>query len=300
MSALLRKIFSAAVVASSIVPFSLAFAQSTDFEGARLLGFAQAQRALVSGNDAIYVNPAGMSHGRAYSLEMGFIDGLQDNLRRYNVSIMDSQAGPVAGGISYSFLQDLVANTAQGENRRSGHRLDVALSTKLGDELSLGVTARYMNYSETLGDEDVKDGGFDLFTLDTGLQYRHPNGFGAALVAYNLTKSDRPDVPIGWGGGLGYQSEVFSIEADIRYNAQIGKARYASGIGVVLGEMFPLRAGVAYDLKNSETTISAGIGFLHRVVGLDIGYRERVHIEQGRELETPKRLLAFAGRLLFF
>ena len=62
-------------------------------------------RGLATGNDSIYVNPAGLAMAKIYSIELGYLDDLLGSDRRFNASIVDSQAGPVAGGFAYTYTK---------------------------------------------------------------------------------------------------------------------------------------------------------------------------------------------------
>lgn len=287
-------IFTAAL---SLLAASSAIAQT--FEGARLLSLAEAQRALTTGNDSIYLNPAGMALANAYSVELGALDDLSDGDRRFNISISDSHDKPVAGGIAYTFRDFEIG--AEGDETRRGtlHRFDASLAARITDHAALGVTARYMTSSETLGDESIEDSGFNAFTLDAGLQWQSPQGFALGLTAYNLTNSDRRELPISWGAGAGFKQEVFSIEADIRYNAQIGKARYSAGGTLVIAQIIPIRLGASYDLATESSAISGGLGYMTARFGIDAGYRQRLSGDVAPGL-TGDRMLAIAIRFVPF
>lgn len=241
------------------------------YEGPRLLGFADAQRALASGNDSIYANPAGMATGRLYSIELGYFDDLLGSDRRFNASVVDSQAGPVAGGLAYTYSTrrpDDVPTTS--DQRLEGHRVELSLASPLGANAALGTTVRYLTYDRSDGN------GFSGFQMDAGVQWRLWQGLSLGLVGYNLTNSDRPEMPISWGAGLGWQSQFFSLEADIRYNAQRGEPRYSFAGEVVLFEIVLLRGGGLFDYASKTWAISAGAGISVDKFALDVGFRQRL------------------------
>lgn len=244
-------------------------------EGARLLAVAEAHRALTMGNDSIYVNPAGLALGSAYTLELSYLDDARGSDRRFNASIIDSQAGPLAGGIAYTYSIRRPDDVPTGEQRYEGHRFDLALASRVGETVGIGATARYMTYERKDGDTTIA-GGYDEFTFDAGLQWRFSDNFALGLAAYNLTNSDRREMPISWGAGLGFQAEALSIEGDVRYNAQIGKAAYSLGAAYIVSNLVPLRGGITYDLASETFAVSAGLGFNVDKFGIDIGYRQRV------------------------
>lgn len=269
------------------------------YEGARLLSLAEAQRALANANDAIYVNPAGLALSRMYSLEAGYVDDLRGSDRRFNASVMDSQAGPVAGGLAYTYSKRRPDLVPQGDARLEGHRVELALATLLAQSLALGVTTRYLTFERKSGEEEQPEENFKTLTIDAGLQWRPTPGLALGFVGYNLTKNERPEIPIGWGAGIGYQLEAFMIEADVRYNAQRGAPLFAGGAGYVFGGLVPVRAGVAYDRESKAVTLSLGAGLNIERFGIDVAYRQRLNTEGDAE-DRDERVAAVSMRLLVF
>ncbi|MCA9554335.1 MAG: hypothetical protein KC933_30145 [Myxococcales bacterium] len=274
-------------------------AQAQGFEGARLMGFAEAQRALAAGNDAIYVNPAGLAMGKVYSIELGYVDDLLGSDRRFNASLVDSQAGPVAAGLAYTYTKRAPDAEEGTTERLEGHRTELSLATLVAETAAIGVTARYVTFNRKDGEEDLPDEDFKSFQIDAGFQWRVWEGLSVGVAGYNLTNSDRPELPISWGAGLGWQSSWFSLEGDVRYNAQQGKPAYSMAGGVVLAEMFPIRLGATYDYGHQAWSISAGLGFVVDRFSIDIGFRQRLKgddlLDYGNE-----RVLAAAMRLMVF
>ncbi|MCB9654728.1 MAG: hypothetical protein H6729_11425 [Deltaproteobacteria bacterium] len=265
--------------------------------GARLIGLADAQRALGTGNDAIYSNPAGMALGRAYMVELGYLDDLRGSDRRFNASIVDSQAGPISGGLAYTHSSARPLDVPSGDERLGGHRVDVAVAAPFSDTAAIGATIRYLSYARSSGDEKL-EGGFSGLTFDAGLQWRLGQGLALGLVGYNLTKSKRPELPLSWGAGLGFELEHFSIESDIRYNTQIGKPRFSGGVGYAIAGLFPLRAGVSYDRADGAVLVSGGLGFVYERVSADLAYRQRVNKDSSAE-DADERILLLAIRAHF-
>lgn len=289
-----------AALALSISCFA-ATAEAQSFEGARLLSLAESQRALTSGNDSIFVNPAGLALSKFYALEANYGDNFEGGLRRINVSIVDSQAGPVAGALSYLYSDEIRGYVGAMEKRLSGHRIDLALAMVVVEAFSIGVTGRYMTYGESLGETDVEDGGFNKFDIDIGVQYRLQSGLAFGGAVYNLIPDDeaKPYTPRSYGLGVGWANETFSIETDLRYNLENGKARFSLGGSVTLGDIFPIRAGGAYDRFDESWHVAFGAGVQSKEFGLDIGYRQQVAVAAAFEQPTTPRVFTTALRLLF-
>ncbi|MEQ9504395.1 MAG: hypothetical protein RIT81_46490 [Deltaproteobacteria bacterium] len=292
-----RALLSTAVTILAVGAAAPAFAQQ--YEGARLLGLAEAQRALTMANDSIYINPAGLALGHMYSLELGYVDDIRGSDRRFNASVVDSQAGPVAGGLAYTWTKRRPEFAPEPDDRLEGHRMEIALATRVAESAAIGLTARYMTFNlHDENGEEIENGGFKIFTVDVGLQWRIFDGLSIGLVGYNLTNSDEPEVPLGWGAGLGYQLGSFSIEGDVRYNAQRGEPRYSGAIGYVLAEMVALRAGVSYDYATEGIAVSGGAGVFLDRFAIDVGYRQLVNADDVGE-DSDQRILGIALRALF-
>jgi hypothetical protein len=251
-------------------------AWAQNFLGARALGLGEAQRALVNSNDALYLNPAGLALGKLYSIEGAVMASLDGNDRRYNGSVTDSQAGPVAGGLGYTFFDEHFDHDNGVDHTRRIHRLDIGVATRIADKAAIGLTGRYFDFEEKLGPDPVSAGSFNAFTLDAAFQWRTDLGLALGLAGYNLTNSDHPEMPLTVGGGLGFGTDFLSIEADALYNPRIGKERVSGAASVVLANVFALRAGGSYDLANQTACFNAGVGYAADQFGADVGYRMRI------------------------
>ena len=265
-----------ATVAAAAVWVSAFTADAQTYEGPRLLGFADARRALASANDSIYVNPAGMAMARLYSLELGYFDDLLGSDRRFNASVVDSQAGPVAGGLAYTYSNRRPDDAASREQRLQGHRAELSLASRISESAAIGATIRYLSFDTTDGNQTIAGAGFSGLQFDVGIQWRLSEGLSLGLVGYNLTHSERPEMPISWGAGIGWQGGVLSLEADVRYDAQVGEPRYSFAAGAVLFEMLLLRGGGMFDYASKTWAISAGAGVSADRIMLDIGFRQRL------------------------
>ena len=298
MPAWMRRLAS---VLGLLVVHSALPAHAQSFEGARLLSLAEAQRALTSGNDSIFINPAGLALSRAYALEANYGDNFEGGLRRINISVVDSQAGPVAGGLSYVFSDQIEGYIGTVERRLYGHRFDLALAAVVVEGLSMGATARYVTFEESRDDVELEDGGFAKFDVDIGLQYRLQSGLAFAAAVYNLIPDDeaKPFTPRSYGLGVGWANDIFSIETDMRYNLDNGKARFQLGGSVTLGDIFPVRAGGAYDRFDDSWDIAFGAGIQSKEFGLDVGYRQQVAVAAAFEQPKTPRIFTVGLRLLF-
>ena len=278
--------------------FDVGQAQAQDFRGARLLGFADSRRALAITNDAIYINPAGLAMAQQYSIESGYIDDFRGSDRRFNGSVLDSQAGPLAAGLAYTYSTRRPDDVPDGNIRIEGHRADLALASRIAASAAIGVSLRYLSFDRT-GDDSVEGTGFSLFNLDAGLRYQLLENVSIGVVGYNLIKNDRAETPIQLGGGLGFNGGLFTIEADVLYDFQVEDLQVSGGGSFVLGDMFPVRAGVSWDQTSDEWQLSVGLGFFVKQLAVDLAYRQSLN-PQGTGDDKDGRLFAVAVRAVVF
>ncbi|MFO0725659.1 MAG: hypothetical protein U1E65_17880 [Myxococcota bacterium] len=263
---------SALLIILGVLPAS-AFAQN--YEGPRLLGAADAQRATVNANDSMYSNPAGIALSNWYSVEAGWEDDFKDGERKFNGSIVDSHEKRITGGVGYTFRRYRVLDLPDPAAEEYGtvHRIDLAVASRLGDGFAAGINVHYLNVKHAINGMNLDGTGFDLFTFDAGLQFRHPSGFAAGVAGYNLTANPRPEVPLSVGGGVAYGGEMFTLEFDVLHNTQTAKARISWMGSLLLGGTVVLRAGGAYDFLTENAGFSAGIGFVTPQFSGDFGFR---------------------------
>lgn len=269
------------------------------YEGPRLLGVAEAQRALVVGNDAIYVNPAGLALAQIYSVEIGYMDDLLGSDRRLNASVVDGQSGPLAGGFAYTYTKRAPDAAEGGTARLEGHRTEMVLATRIADTAAIGVTGRYVTFERREGEEDLPDDNFKSFQIDAGFQWQIWQGLSIGVAGYNLTKSEDEQFPLRWGGGIGYRSEWFSLETDVRFNSAKSKPDYSVGGEVIIANFVALRAGTTYSESADTWSISGGVGIVIDRLSIDVGYRQRL---KGEDLVDygDERIFGAGLRLMVF
>ena len=274
-----------------------AVANGQEFRSARLIGFADAQRALATGNDAIYSNPAGLAMGQLYIIESGYIDDFRGSDRRFNGSVVDSQAGPIAAGLAYTFLTQRPEDVDDGNIRIEGHRAELALATRLSDAAALGVSVRYLNLDRVDGDQELD--GFGVLNMDAGFQYRVVPNLSIGVAGYNLIKNDRQEMPIQLGGGIGYDGGLFTLEGDVVYDFQSEDLNVSGGLGIVLRDRFPIRGGVVWDQTTEEWRLSVGVGFSTKQLSIDLAYQQALN-PQGTGDDRDDRLFAVGVRAVVF
>jgi hypothetical protein len=249
-------------------------ARAQDYQGARLFSLAGGHRAILTGADALYTNPAGIAFTSGYRLESAYVDDFQGFARQINSSIVDGQAGPLAGGAAYTYTNSRPTSPGAPNEKNEGHRFDVAMASLVGKSVGVGVSGRYLTFDRKADGTTVD--GFSAINVDVGVQVRLAEGIAIGAAGHNLTNSDRPELPIGWSAGFGILRKQFSLAADIVYNAQVGAPRFSGGGQFFIEETFVLRGGFGWDRKRDGFFVSGGAGLVIDRVNLDVGYIQQV------------------------
>jgi len=258
----------------------------SELETARTAAMGGALRAFSNSLEALQDNPANLAATRVY--HMGGIAQFwsKGNRQSYGASIVDSvvSRSHLAGGISANWLfQD-----PDGVNRR-GLDLRFGLGFPLSDRVLVGASGRYLDLREDgfprgLGllppsaassglrrESMVKD-----ITVDAGITIRAGDNIGISLVGNNLTEPGHSLLPFCLGGGVGYGSNLFTVEADLlgdftTYDQT--KLRGMGGIEYLAAGQYPLRVGYRYDDGQKSHALSGGLGYVSKEFSFDFSLR---------------------------
>jgi hypothetical protein len=225
-------------------------------------------RAVVPGNDAIYFNPGGISLRRRFAAE------IQGSMNRegdvvdgqfLGVSASDSASGPLAATFAYENVSHF---------SHTGGIFSLALGGAASKGLHVGFTVHYLKL-EGPGAARVQ-----AATISAGVFYEVTDLVNLAVAGYNLVPTNHDDLnPTGMAVGLSVGSDrSFLAAADWRgqWDAQ-GKVRntWAAGVEMLLGDSFPLRAGLLKDEWRKGQWWSAGVGLVSSTgVALDLSYQQ--------------------------
>jgi hypothetical protein len=274
-------------------------AGADDFLGARPLGMGGAHRALVTGNDSILLNPAGMSLFRRYSFEAQYLftpevgeNGPSEHI--FHASVIDNQLAEFATGLAYTRVQR--------EDNKKGNRYDLAFSMPLSQNLLIGTDFKYLNY-----DRNKKEDATNAVTVDLGLLVRTDFGLNLGVIGYNLTNTaDYLDHPVSMAAAVMYSPfRTLELAFDWFINFQkpvdpldpVGAKEtgfsYHFGVEYLLIGQFTLRAGYVYDQAapgGDDHLWAAGVGYIAQRFAFDFGYR-------GSFSNTWKNTFGFCIRL---
>jgi len=257
-------------------------AQADELCNARTLGMGNAGRALLGGNDAIYLNPAGLSTIKQYAFSGNYfyspkipvLSGITERL--FNVTIIDAQTQLVGVGVAYSRLER--------SDDDSGNRYDLAFSFPLSSKVFLGFDIKYLQFDRPDGRKDL-----DAVSGDVGLLLKTEFGLSLGVIGYNLTNpSDYLEYPVSLGAGVAYLFSDLSASVDwlmsfqkpkdpteLRGAIQQGHSARV-GLEYLAAGQFTVRAGYRYEGTlpgDAPNWWSVGLGYVSPVLALDLGYR---------------------------
>ena len=254
-----------------------------DVEDARWAATSGALRAASHGITSIWGNPAGLAHSQVYHI--GALAGIWPEAKRqsYGAGMMDSSTSRLAAGVGFVWgLQD-----PDGLKRES-RDLRLALAYPFSPKVSFGLTGRYLylkqNGNGPLG-PSLASGGLqgkpllESFSFDAGLRVAPSDNFILGLHGANLSNPGNGFQPTSVGGGIGYGSRSFFIEADALADFttwQKTTPRAMAGAEFLVGDNFPLRAGYVYDGGAVSHAVSGGVGYIDQSFSVELGVRRSV------------------------
>lgn len=306
-------LFGVVLVGASL--FGAAPAAAQDFIGARALALGEAYRANATGNDAIYLNPAGIVMLPRFATELHYKIDLDAEQHQLDLSVVDSQTSELAAGIGYTFDGQQFTKRASVQ-----HTATLALAYPFfGRVLNVGAGLKYVNVSDA-----VLGNYLNALSADVGVLAALPFGVSLAGVGYNLIpiKSARVPLAAGFGasldlgplsalvfGGQAPANSVMSagglpvsrgfapqgplagltLEVDwyMNFLTLYGiQSRVSTGLEYLLFDVVPVRAGYLFeergdgvgggDEQSDDHVVSVGAGFIVPYFGLDVAYQQSV------------------------
>ncbi|GAB4299196.1 MAG: hypothetical protein Kow0090_14680 [Myxococcota bacterium] len=265
----------AAILKAVIIFFGVAVISSysfgTEFYNPRPLGLGGAYRALADGNDALYLNPAGMSLRPNYHVDMAYSFNRWGGGNIFNISIKDSETSyPLAAGLGFTYL-------TENENLRDfkGYRLEFGLSYLITTWMLIGGNIRYYDF-----DVGRVEGKWANATADIGLLFPIHQYISFAVTGTNLIRAgdDPPPLKTAQGirvGHYSYFNLLFDFEQDYTTGDTIKLIYHGAG-ELMLGSYFAFRIGYSDDFAYEQKYITGGLGFISPRFGLDFGIKQRV------------------------
>ena len=283
-------------------------AAAQDFVGARALGLGEAYRAIATGNDAIYFNPAGLPTLKRYALEGQYFMNLVDENHEADVSVVDSKTNPLAVGIAYTFQGSELTR-----RRTLEHTATLAAAYPIFDRMwSIGAGFKYKNVSDAIAGNYL-----NAISADVGTLIQIPGGVNVAGVGYNLIpirSVDSAHVPISAGFGVAW--DVGPLSALLfGGDAVLGAVQTAAGVpdtpgfGSLRGALSGLTLSADWlidfeTLNGAKSKYSVGLEYLIAdTVPIRLGYNydeinPAVEALGGRPPEPQHRVSAGFGLIV--
>ena len=294
-------------------------AWAQDFVGTRARSLGGAYRAIATGNDAIYFNPAGLPQLPRYSPEAHYLTDFSLGQQDINISLVDSKSPFVSAGLGYAFSGWDLNN----EQISRSHTATLALAMPLVPGIvNVGTGLKYVNLLDAI----IRN-PYNILSADLGMLLTIPGGLNLAAVGYNLVPvlSDRMPVSVGLGlaWNLGPLSALFGssgtvagampnpagvlqpqatnsgplrdlgLSLDYHYPAQrTDQGVLSAGLEYLLMSFVPLRLGYEKDWESQKQHLSAGAGCIFASFAFDVAFRQNLDW-------VSERQLSFAFKFFF-
>ena len=243
----------------------------SNIETPRSTAMGGAGAAIATGNDALFINPAGLAQLRKYHLE---VDGVLDTrfpAQGLLLSVADSTSGPFGSGLLYAHW-----GSGRDDGRAQGWLAGAGISYNLGS-VYFGTLTKYFHFNVPLSDASP-DGTVHRFAQDVGILARRGD-FSFAAVVQNISLQSHPLFPLTTTLAVQYGSDAsshlaFDYKADLADTSN-PKHKLAAGYEILL-DAFAVRAGGTYDATNKLWWLSGGVGLLTEKGGVQLVYRRRL------------------------
>ena len=263
----------------------------TTLMGARSSGRAHSTVASELEHDSLLQNPASSVFKSQYavSLEYGIVG---DSLA---ASIVDTQSGPVGGGIYYSRRDfegvDLsLLDSSYGNFERIEEQAGFALMGKFSEQFGIGATIKW-SYIKSL-ENDVPNGR--AWTFDLGSRIKVNNTIAIGILGQNLLKDNRGLIPrkLSAGAeftpviGLDLSAEVNSVESRT-ITGLFELPNQSQTIGWALGTQYrfaqgaTIRAGYQESPAWNQSAFTLGAGFQNKSFSADYAYQKSLEGNKG-------------------
>lgn len=258
-------------------------------EAPRTAGMGGAMRAFSNATDALFMNPANMATSRVYHLAALAQIWPEASRQTYGAAIVDSivSASRLAGGLAASWT----GQDPSGVDR-SAFDVRFALAFPFSEHFYLGATGRYLSLQQNGFPRglynlppSLASGGthgeaiVQAVTFDAGATLKPIPELALSIVGSNLTNPGNQFLPLMFGGGIGYGSADFTVEADALADFTTydkTKARVMVGGEYLAADHVPLRLGYRYDQGADTHAVTGGLGYVDSAYAVDLAVQRTV------------------------
>lgn len=270
---------------SLILTGSAAFSADniTGLIGTRARGMS-AFRAVATGSDALYFNPAGLGQLKRFAIGADYLYRFESKEHLAGGSLTDGSSGILAAGL------DFHANVDQGNQNRTDYFGTFGLAYEMfPDTFWVGASLKYTYMLATNTDPKIS-----AFTGDAGLLLRLPMGLSLAAVGYNLIPSESSRLPLSVGAGAAWTycgsptgndpaAAIGSLTLAVDYLAldlaestrQI-RHEISAGAEVAPVDFAFFRAGYTYAITEEHHSVSGGLTLLLDSFQIDGMYHQNI------------------------
>lgn len=268
-----RFILLAAFVAGIAAPASApaqSFTSLRDLSSIRSAGMGDATRAFASSDEALWINPAGISATTRFNINASTAFEPPNGLQLYSIGSIDSQlnsesAFPMAGGLSYTYYR-----SGTGEAKRSGSVVLLGLALPLWNQaFTVGVTGKYLHLKGAVETNAV--------TMDAGIVFRPISILSLGAVGYNLVDVHSPEARRAWGVGAALGNDnSFHLAFDIKLetnDVDEWKVSYFAGGEYLFGSVVMPRVGYTYDAIRETHKVGGGLSVFVGILAIEGAYQ---------------------------
>ena len=233
----------------------------------RSAGMGGAHSAIATGNDALLVNPAGLSQSKRYHFEVDGGFDSRSNARVYSVSLVDSASIAAGSGLLFQNW----SSGSEPDGRATGWLGGIGYSYFTGN-FFFGGTTKYLHFNGSYGE-------IRSFMQDVGMLVRLGD-FSVSAVIQNLSTSTVPLFPvnstigIAWGSDLDWHL-AFDYKTDLSDTDHL-KHRLNSGLEILLDRSWVIRGGYSWDITSSLGAWSVGTSIVTDKLGVHVAWRRRL------------------------
>lgn len=240
------------------------FLYAQEFKGTRGVALSGALHGSLALNEGIYHNPASIAFSERYSIE-GISSFLPSQQKKepawiYGGSIVDSHSPLFAAGISYY-------HKSQGLFK--DHVYHLAISKPVSENLSLGVTGKYVH-------QDFLTRSESFFDIDGGVYYIFTPAIQFGVTGHNLlAKNDEFEREVGVGSRIKVWDFLYmdfdfvkNIDAPWTKNGAL-----LAGLEVAHNNGVIFQSGVSLSDQSSKNLYSAGLGWAKHKFGVFYAYQ---------------------------
>ena len=236
-----------------------------DLSRASAMGGAGA--AIATSNDALTLNPAGLSQTRRYHFELDGVYDAHFPAEGVLASVVDTASSPIGSGMLFSRW-----GSGQPNGRGEGWSAGFSYSTPVGQGLYTGGQTKFLRYRGP-------DGLTAKWAQDLGVLSKQ-GAFSWAAVVQNISTEKLPLFPLTGTLAVALGDDTawhlaFDYKADFSDTSHV-KHKAALGAEILAGGSIALRAGATWDASAHLWWASTGVGFLTERGGLQLVWRRRV------------------------